>query len=139
MLHSHGKIHPFLRTVNHLFLRTIYTMAMLVITSVFFYPHELCWCHCYPTVAVTNSFYFQTDHRKRMRRKNAKKEPVLWVITCYQMYSNIIHFFSITRPCHSLPHGFPVPATFFKRNAVVMRRAEETQSFGLGWLSERLC
>ena len=28
----HGKIHPFLRTVNHLFLCAIYTMAMLVVT-----------------------------------------------------------------------------------------------------------
>jgi|OrbCmetagenome_4_1107370.scaffolds.fasta_scaffold353953_1 hypothetical protein len=27
--HSHGKIHPFSRTVNHLFLWAIYTMAML--------------------------------------------------------------------------------------------------------------
>ena len=32
LLHSHGKIHPFVSSVNHLFLWVIYTMAMLVIT-----------------------------------------------------------------------------------------------------------
>ena len=27
LLHSHGKIHPFFSSVNHVFLRAIYTMA----------------------------------------------------------------------------------------------------------------
>lgn len=99
----------------------------------FFYPHELCWCHCYPTVALSSqsvSTSNQTDNRKRTR----KKEPV-WVINF--ILTSIV---SIIRPCHSFPHGFPAICHPFRmRNAVVMRRAEETQSFGLGWLSERLC